>query len=253
MRRFATLVVLTCLLAGCTATPPAAPGASRPTATAPAPTTTQPQGRPVSFPATDAVALTGMVYGSGPTAVILSNMGDNDPQPWRAFAPLLAARGYTVLTYSFRYPLRTNAFTTAMATGTVPDLLGAVAYLKAAGASRIVLIGASLGGITVGKVGASAGAAAVVIISAEQDLSAYGLTVSAQELAALTVPKLFVASEQDTNTPFADTRAFYERAPPPKELKTYPGGVHGVGLFATSDGDDLRRRLVDFVLASAAP
>jgi hypothetical protein len=193
------------------------------------------------------VVLHGRVFGAGTTTVILSNMGDNDPAPWNTFAPLLAAKGYRVLTYSFRYPLRTNAFVPAFAEGTVPDLLGAVAYARSAGATRIVLCGASLGGITVGKVGARAGAAAVVIISAEQDLSDYGLVVSPAELAALTVPKLFIASQGDTNTPYALTKQFYDNAPEPKELHTYPGGVHGVGLFDTADGDDLRSRLLGFL------
>ena len=198
------------------------------------------------------MVLHGRSYGTGSTVVILSNMGDNDPGPWNGFAPVLAARGYQVLTYSFRYPLRTNAFIPAYAEGTVPDLLGAVAYVRANGATRIVLIGASLGGITVGKVGARAGAAAVVIMSAEQDLSAYGLVVSPAELAALTVPKLFIASEQDTNTPYAQTKQFYDNAPGPKQFHAYPGGVHGVGLFASAAGDDLRGRLLGF-LADAAP
>ena len=239
MRRgIATLATLLALT-GCAASPvPPTTPSSTPTTEA----TTE-----VAFPATDGVVLHGRVYGDGATAVILSNMGDNDPGAWNTFAPLLAARGYRVLTYSFRYPLRTNAFTTAYAQGTVPDLLGAVAYARSAGATRIVLCGASLGGITVGKVGARAAAAAVVIISAEQDLSDYGLVVSPAELAALTVPKLFIASERDTNTPYALTKQFYDNAPEPKQLHTYPGGVHGVGLFATADGDDLRNRLLDFL------
>jgi pimeloyl-ACP methyl ester carboxylesterase len=244
--RLVLAVLAGLVLAGCTSTtPPAAPPSASPSLS---PSASQAAAvQEVTFPATDGVALHGRVYGHGATAVILSNMGDNDPRPWDDFAPLLAARAYRVLTYSFRYPLRTNAFTTAYAQGTVPDLLGAVAYARAAGATRIVLIGASLGGITVGKVGAQAGAAAVVIISAEQDLSLYGLVVSAAELAALTVPKLFIASEQDTNTAYALTKQFYDNAPEPKQFHGYAGGVHGIGLFATADGDDLRGRLLDFV------
>jgi uncharacterized protein len=245
--RHVVTVALALILAGCASTatnpPPKAPAPS------PSPATTTTAAEEVSFPATDGVALHGRVYGHGTTAVILSNMGDNDPGPWDRFAPLLAARGYTVMTYSFRYPLRTNNFTAAYAQGTVPDLLGALAYVRAGGATRTVLIGASLGGITVGNVGARAGAAAVVIISAEQDLSAYGLVVSPAELAALTVPKLFIASEQDTNTPYALTKQFYDNAPEPKQFHAYAGGVHGVGLFATADGDDLRGRLLDFLAA----
>jgi uncharacterized protein len=232
-------------LAACAADPRIPTPLSTPT-----PTATAALGE-VTFPATDGVLLHGRMFGTGTTAVILSNMGDNDPGPWEQFAPLLAGRGYRVLSYSFRYPGQASAFTTAYAQATVPDLLGAVAYARAGGAARIVLIGASLGGITVGKVGARAGAAAVVIISAQRDLSAYGLVVSDQELAALTVPKLFIASEQDTITPYTQTKQFYDTAPEPKQFQAYPGGVHGVRLFATAQGDDLRRRLLDFIAAQA--
>jgi pimeloyl-ACP methyl ester carboxylesterase len=205
----------------------------------------------VTFPAADGVSLHGNSYGGGPTAVILANMGDNDPSGWDAYAPLLADSRYRVLTFSFRYPLHTNAFTTAYAQATVPDLLGAVAYARQGGAVRVVLIGASLGGITVGKVGAQVGAAAVVIISAEQDLSEFGLVVSPAELAGLTMPKLFIASEQDTNTPYALTKQYYDNAPEPKQFHSYPGSTHGVGLLAPGQHNDLGGRLLDFLLAQA--
>jgi dienelactone hydrolase len=239
MRR-AILLLMVGLLAGCSAPPPPAP--------TPTPSATT---EGVTFPATDGVPLHGALSGHGDTAVILSNMGDNDPGPWEQFAPLLVGRGYRVLTYSFRYPMHTNSFIPAYAQATVPDLLGAVAYARQSGAKRIVLIGASLGGITVGKVGAQTRAEAVVIISAERDLSGYGLVVSDQELAALTAPKLFIASEQDTNTLYALTKQFYDNAPEPKQFHGYAGGVHGVGLFASPQGDDLRRRLFDFLAAQA--
>ena len=240
MRR--TILLLTVLLlAGCTA--------SRSPVPTPTPSAAS---QPVTFPAADGVSLHGTLSGHGDTAVILSNMGDNDPFLWEQFAPLLVGRGYRVLTYGFRYPMDTNSFIPAYAQATVPDLLGAVAYARVVGARRIVLMGASLGGITVGKVGARAGAEAVVIISAEQDLSRYGLVVTDQELAALTVPKLFIASEQDTNTPYALTKQFYDHAPEPKQFHGYAGGVHGVGLFTSPAGDDLRGRLLDF-LAGQAP
>ena len=84
-----------------------------------------------------------------------------------------------------------------MATATVADLRGAAAGARGLGAQRLVLVGASLGGITTGKRAGALGAAAMVVISAEQDLAEYGLVVSAADLAAMTGPKLFVASQGD--------------------------------------------------------
>lgn len=241
------MICLLVVLAACggsgtpTVAPP--PAAATPSAGAVA--------RPVNIPTADGATLTGHVYGSGRTAVVLSNMGDNDPAPWDGFAPLLAARGYTVLTYSYRYPPRSSGFSAAMANDTVADLQGAIAFLTQAGASRLVLIGASLGGIATAKVAGAAGAAAIVLIASILDLAGYDFEVTDRELAALTAPKLVVASESDATVPFAATREVYDRAPQPKQFTSYPSSEHGVRLFASGYGDDLRRRIIDFVTSTA--
>jgi dienelactone hydrolase len=234
--RGAAIVALVVTVGGCA---PAAPPADGPSA---------------GIPAADGVSLRGHVFGSGTTAVVLSNMGDNDPGPWEQFAPQLARRGYTVLTYSFRYPLLTHTFfSPTNAVQTVPDLAGAVTYVRSRGARHVVLVGASLGGITTGKVAASTHPDAVVIMAAEQDLAGYDLAVSPTELAQLTQPKLFVASEQDTNTPYAAVKAYFDHAPPPKQFAPFPGSDHGVRLFTTGHGDALRTLLLDFITTNAGP
>jgi len=241
MRRLLLLLVLA--VAGCGSVPASAP---------PSPSPSPSPSSGVTFPAEDGVALTGRVFGAGPTAVVLSNMGDNDPAPWEEFAPALAARGYLVLTYSFRYSAR--SFTDQMARDTVPDLRGAVAYVRSRGATRVVLMGASLGGLTVGKVAGSVGAAATVVLSSPVDLSTYGpytMAVSDAELAAMTGPKLFVASEQDTNARYADTRTYFDRAPEPKRFQSFSGSEHGVNLFGGAHGDELRQLLLDFISQNA--
>jgi dienelactone hydrolase len=241
MRR-AVVASLLLLMAGCTTTPTDRPQATEPTGA---------QRRPVSFSTADGITLHGTLFGTGTTAVVLSNMGDNDPRPWEQFAPVLAQRGYTVLTYSFRYPIRTNNFTAAMAQSTVPDLEAAVEFARHQGATRLVLIGASLGADTTAMVAGSAGAAAVVIIAGTLEVVGYDFKLSAAQLAALTAPKLFVASKDDTNTPYADSQALYELVPQPKRFETFAGGVHGVRLFDTAQGDRLRQLLIAFVTTTA--
>ena len=207
--------------------------------------------RVVDITTADGATLTARVHGSGPTAVVLSNMGDNDPSAWDAFAPLLAERGYTVLTYGYRYPSRTSSFTAAMAQGTVADLLAVIGFATQGGASRLVLVGASLGGIAGVKVAASVGAAAVIVLSSPADVAEYGFGVTDQELAALTVPKLVIAARDDRTVPHSATRDLYDRAPPPKQFHDYPSASHGVHLFATTYGDDLRQRIIDFVATNS--
>jgi fermentation-respiration switch protein FrsA (DUF1100 family) len=67
----------------------------------------------------------------------------------------------------------------------------------------------------------------------------------------MTAPKLFVASKDDTITPYADSQALYARVPEPKQFHSYPGNAHGVRIFDTADGDGLRELLIGFVTTSA--
>src|SRR5258706_12674405 len=126
------MVLVVTLGVGCGAEP-APPGGTRAVpSTAPSSTALSSTARSstVFFSPVDGARLTGRLFGAGATGVVLSNMGDNDPAAWEGFAPALADRGLLVLTYSFRYPLRTDAFTPAMARGTVADLTAAVDYLR---------------------------------------------------------------------------------------------------------------------------
>lgn len=227
------------LLAGCASSEPTRPA------------TTDVPSHSVTFATSDGVTLSGQLFGAGSTAVVLSNMGDNDPAAWERFAPLLASRGYLVLTYSYRYPLRTNHFTAAMAQGSVPDLQAAIAFVRAQGASKLVLMGASLGADATAKVAGSGGAAAVVLLAGELEVVGYDFSITDTELAAMTAPKLFVASKEDTITPYADSQALYARVPEPKQFTSYPGSAHGVRLFDTADSDSLRERLIGFVTTNA--
>lgn len=249
MTRRLGLVVLMLLAAACSSSTPAGSRSGGTTAS-PSPLPSVVAGRPVSFTATDGVRLSGHVYGAGTTAVVLSNMGDNDPALWDAFAPTLAARGYLVMTYSYRYPANVTTFTSDMARHTVDDLRGAVAQLRAAGATRIVLAGASLGGMATAKVAGAVKATAMVVLAAPVDLADYGFHVLPGELHA-TMPKLFVAADGDTVVPLDSTQRMFDLAAKPKELKTFPGSEHALHLLGGERGHELEQALIAFITASA--
>lgn len=251
MRRSSSLAVVLVMaaLAGCagSSSSGSAEGTATPATSASA--SAFAPGRPLSFTARDGVRLGGHLYGQGQTAVVLSNMGDNDPSLWDAFAPKLAERGYLVMTYSYRYPLNEATFTSDMALHTVDDLRGAVAQLRAAGATRVVLAGGSLGGMATAKVAASVQAAAMVVLAAPVDLADYGFHVRPAELRS-TMPKLFVGAEEDTVVPFAQTRRMFDLATQPKELKTFSGSEHALHLFEGGQGTQLEEALMAFLSTS---
>ena len=218
------------------------------------PTPTPAGMEPVSFAAADGEPLSGQWWlgGRGPTVVVMSNMGDNDPDAWNPLLGKLLDHGYPVLTYSFRYP-RTAAPTAEQIAATVTDLQGAVAFAHSRGATRLVLIGASLGGMATAKVAGTARAVAVVIIASPPDLPEFRFAVEASELAGLTMPKLFASSVDDSVVPLSATQAFYDAAARPKELKTYEGNRHGLQIFDGPQGWVLSQDIAEFLALHAAP
>jgi hypothetical protein len=95
-------LLLGCFVAACTPiraviTPTAVTPIATPTAVV---TTTLSTPEPVTFVTTDGITLTGTLYGAGTTALILSNMGDNEPAAWDREASLFAEQGYLVLKIS---------------------------------------------------------------------------------------------------------------------------------------------------------
>jgi fermentation-respiration switch protein FrsA (DUF1100 family) len=206
---------------------------------------------PVTFPAAGGATVSGRLFGTGATGVVLSNMGDNDPAAWEGFAPYLAGEGYAVLTYTYRFPARPRSLTNEMARAAWDDLLGAVAFLRSRGSTRIVLIGASLGGMVTAKAAGPERADAVAIIAAPADRPDFGFSVATADLAAIAGPKLFIASDNDATVAAAETRGLYDRAGDPKTWKSFPSTAHGTQLLGTEHAEDFRRALIEFVTGLA--
>jgi len=201
--------------------------------------------RAVNFVTEDGVTLGGTLYGSGSKAVIFSHMFPTDQTSWTAIAQELADRGYMTLTYDFRGYGASEGEKDVSRTDR--DLLAAVALIREQGASDLVLVGASMGGTATAKVAAVENLVAVVIMSAP--VSFKGLTVSDDEVQAITAPKLFIGSEQDGAT--RHTLHMFDVASEPKEKHVYPGNGHGTFIFESQYGDDLMQRLIQFIETNA--
>jgi pimeloyl-ACP methyl ester carboxylesterase len=217
--------------------------------TAVAPTATAAPGQAVTFAAEDGTTLNGRWYGDGSTAVVLANMSDNDPAAWDAYAPELAGSGVSVLTFSYRYA-GGRGFSSDDADNAVRDLEAAVAYTLSRGAERLVLVGASLGGMAVAKLADPVGADAVIILGAPNRRSEFALRVTDAEMAAITAPKLFIVSEDDPNVPPEQTRPLYDAAKAPRRWVSFPSTAHGTQLLASPHGDQVRRLIAEACAAA---
>ena len=252
---FLLMTMLALLLSGCSTAPdtPTPTSTAIPTATIPPTSTPPPSPTPqqvradeVSFVAVDGVKLSGTLFvgeEKKDIGVVLAHMGAHgaDQRTWTSFAQHAARRGFGVLTFDFR----------ADRSKLDLDVRAAVGFLRDQGYQRIVCMGASMGGTASLKAAVDTDLAGVVVISSLWTTGTGSIGgasfVSREELAQLTLPKLFVTTEKDGNGVPAVMKAMYEAAPESKALKIFPGTVHGTDIFASPQGDEFRDLLVDFL------
>ena len=174
----------------------------------------------VHFPAAGET-LEGIVVGSGDAGIVLAHEADGDLCQWKPYALALSKEGYQVLAYT-------------SGKDTVAGVVAAAAELRAKGAKRVLLVGASKGGTAVLTAAPSIQppVAAVVDLSGPKAIDDVDATTA---IGKLSVPTLFMAGTLDK--PFVDdTKALYAAATnaPRRKLALVPGGGHGIALVETN-------------------
>ena len=195
---------------------------------------------PISQSFQDSRFTNGNLYGSGHLAIILSNMDTNDQSEWDSIIGDLISAGYMVLTYDYFQHMDDQSRT----------LEDAISFICDAGAKKIILIGASRGGVASIKVAARhIGNRSVVGVVAFSAPIEYEGTVfySKDELSRIKIPKLLINSENDDGA--SDTRRMFELFENPKELLFYPGDAHGTELF-DKERESIVRKLQNFTRAA---
>lgn len=222
---WATALAGLLLAAGCapnlaaSAPPQATPRASAPAALdgcfTPAPGTTG------SVPGPSGDTPTFATVGTGPRVVVLSNESDQDLCSWLPLASRLAAAGYRAVLWDYGPGVPTG------------ELTRLVRHLRAAGAARLVLMGASEGA----KASLIAGARlrpaiqGIVSLSAESILQP-GIVV-ANSVRRVHCPLLLVTAAGDPYGSAQAARQFLAAAPGhAKRLVRVPGMDHGTALLA---------------------
>ena len=241
------LVVMICLALGaCAVSSPQAGQTPSPTSRL-IPTDTPPADT-FYFTTDDGVTLNGQVIGSGKTALVFSNGQTVSKFFWLPVAQRLASQGYLCLLYDYRGLSPSQGQNDLSRRDR--DLRAAVGVARARGAASVVLVGASFGGTLALALAAQIQPKAVIILSAP--LSADAFTVSEAGLKALTIPKLFMASQDDTQYVGA-VQQMYDQAPEPKQLRIFPGKNHGDSILTSADTGGAAMALVEAFLRTYAP
>jgi alpha-beta hydrolase superfamily lysophospholipase len=202
--------------------------------------------RDVSFPAADGGLIYGDLYGAGERAVVLAHGGRLTRQSWSKQANALADAGSVALAIDFRGEGKSRGAPGKPASEEERrfDVLGAVHYLRASGATSVSVVGASMGG----DYAAEAAEAEPEAIDRLVLLASGAYT----PLLRMKGRKLFILARDDANAEgprLPKIRAQYEKALPPKQMIVVDGSAHAQFLFETPQGERVWREIVQFLSA----
>jgi pimeloyl-ACP methyl ester carboxylesterase len=202
----------------------------------------------VSLPASDGGVVTADLYGSGPRAVILAHGGRFDRSSWAEQARILASAGWQVIAIDFRAAVAARAgretdclYDEACL---AEDVLSAVRYLRARGATSVSVVGASLGG-------AGAARASIEVSEGEIDRIVLLAHMPIAEPERIKGRTLFIVGRNDMGSGetlrLPEIRDQYERAPQPKRLIILETSAHAQFIFATPLGPSLMQEILQFL------
>jgi pimeloyl-ACP methyl ester carboxylesterase len=193
----------------------------------------------------ETIRLDGIERGSGAAGVVLAHMLGSSQAAWAPIVGDLVDEGFHVLTFDFRgHGLSGGPRDPSHAD---LDLAAAIAKLRALGATRIQVVGASLGGTAAVAVAATENLAGLVTISAPAQIDSLDAGAVASKV---TEPCLFVVGAGDDPRYVDAARAFDARVKGPKRLAVLAGtSEHGTGLLTDAKAGERARKLVmDFLV-----
>lgn len=197
--------------------------------------------------ASDGLVLRGKIQGNGKPGspgVILAHDFNADQGSWKPLATALTARGYLVLTFDFRGTASSPGRKDATLEET--DLGSVLKYMRdVLERPNVFVIGAGSGGAAAIKVASRDKVKGVVALSAPEN--ALGVSVT-ESIAAVTAPKLFIASQDEPQA--ADALSLFNQSREPHKLSLVPGSASGTGLLSGPSADKVRTDILAFLDAN---
>jgi pimeloyl-ACP methyl ester carboxylesterase len=195
---------------------------------------------PVEFKSTDGVRLTGYLFGTGPTGVILTHMYPADQKSWFPLARKLAGKGYRVLTFNCRGYGESEGEKTVAEIDR--DLEGAYRFLNP-GVKQIFLVGASMGGTASIIMASRHPVAGIVSLSGPVAFKGLNAEKAVKKVKA---PILFITSEGDVNAVMA-ARWMEHEGTSPARLLIFPGAEHGTWMLKPPRGIKVEEVIFQFL------
>jgi alpha-beta hydrolase superfamily lysophospholipase len=207
------------------------------------------------FRASDGTKLVGHRFGGKKPGkrmtVVLVHMSEGDLCSWAPHARRLAGKGFFV----FPIDLRGHGFSEGAQSHSraAADLTAAVRAVRRLGARRIVIGGASLGGIAAIIAAPTLRPPVQGVVSVSGPAAIEGELDARPLVPRLRIPTLYIAAEQDQNGPYdfaAEARELHDATgTTEKRLELVPGTLHGTFLV---DGSARVRTILERFLRDPA-
>ncbi len=208
----------------------------------------------VSFRPADGGTVVGAIFGHGSRGVVLAHEWGADPCNWVPFAELLAQHGLQTIVFDFRGYGRSPEREGAKLEN---DVIAAAHELRLHGATRVVIGGASAGGVfAAAGAGQVKGATGLMIVSSPLTFYvSYRRTSYLYDIAKsvhqLRLPLLLVYSSKDHRVTLGEGRWLLRAATSSdKQLLVYPGDLHGTTIFGAEHGREAEAHALAFIQRS---
>jgi pimeloyl-ACP methyl ester carboxylesterase len=180
----------------------------------------------------DGVRVFAAEAGSGTTAVVLAHESPGGLCGWLPAMRHFEANGIRTLAFDFRGFSPSDSPPLSKYDNLAPDLQAAVDAVRADGATKVVVMGASFGGAATLTEGWKLhGVDSIISLSGELNLPARNLD-ALQAVPKLRVPLLVIASRDDPYLDASDARKLMRAAgSTDQQLIVYPGVYHGWDLL----------------------
>lgn len=200
---------------------------------------------PITPGAAQTIRLQGIERGTGPDGVVLAHMLGSSQSAWSPLVEDLVKDGFHVLTFDFRGHALSGGDRDPSRADL--DLAGAVAKIRSLGASRVLVVGASLGGTAALAVADSQELSGVATISAPLRIGSLDATAGVR---AYRGPLLAIVARNDDRGYVDAVRTIVDSSPAaPKRREVISGtGAHGTNLLTdTRAATRVKQLILDFL------
>ena len=199
---------------------------------------------PVAPGSAPTIRLAGVERGTGSVGVVLAHMLSSSQQAWSPFAAELAEEGFHVLTFDFRGHGGSGGDRNPSLADL--DLAGAIQKMRSLGATRVLVVGASMGGTAAIVVAASQDLGGVVALSAPTKIDDLDV---AKAVPPMREPLLILVAEKDDPRYLDAARALLPSATQKRLQVIEDSSAHGTDLLTEPRaGARVKTLITDFLV-----